>query len=123
MWFCAHAIMYFKLIDAAQESFLIHENVYLVEAKGTDEADLIARKIGQSSEDPNEDGHLELNEQKAAYLFAGIRKIIEVEISSETISAINLSGREVTYSVYEVDTFEDVCSLANGDMVDVLYRE
>ncbi|ANH70603.1 hypothetical protein ABE85_15570 [Mitsuaria sp. 7] len=123
MWFCAHVIMYFKLIDAPQESFLIHENVHLVEANNADEADSIARKIGQSCEDPSKDGHLELNEQKAAYLFAGIRKIIEVEINPETISAINLSGREVTYSVYEVDTFEEVCSLANGDMINVLYRE
>lgn len=30
MWYCAHAIFYFKY--ERQESFLLHENVYLIEA-------------------------------------------------------------------------------------------
>src|SRR6478735_402250 len=72
MWFCAHAIFYFKLIDAEQDSFLVHENIYLVGADDAASAAAVAKQLAKTNEDLNEDGHLELNEKKTTYLFAGL---------------------------------------------------
>jgi len=123
MWFCAHAIFYFKLLDAEQDSFLIHENIYLVGAEDTAAAAIIADRLAKENEDLNEDGHLELNEKKAAYLFAGIRKMIRVESHPDPDWTVELRGLELSYSVFEVDTLEEVFSLARGEMVNILYRE
>lgn len=123
MLYCAHAIFYFKLINKDQDSFLVHENVYLIEADDERSAKKISMKIAKDNEDTNEDGHLELNEQKACYLFAGIRKIIEIEPSPAPINASGLPGLELTYSEFEVDNLEQVLALARGDMIEILYRE
>lgn len=123
MWFCAHAIFYFKLLDAEQDSFLVHENIYLTGADNATTAAAIAAQYAKSNEDTGEDGHLELNENKAAYLFAGIRKVIEVEPHPASGAVNELKGLELSYSVYEVDTLEEVLKLARGDAIEVLYRE
>lgn len=123
MLYCAHAIFYFKLLGREQDSFLVHENVYLIEAEDGDQASKAAIGIGKGNEDTSEDGHLELNEQKAAYLFAGIRKVIEVEPCPVPATAAGLVGLELSYSEFEVDTLEQVHALARGEMVEVLYRE
>jgi hypothetical protein len=123
MLFCAHAIFYFKLLDREQETFLVHENVYLIDAEDGEQATQSALQIAIANEDASEDGHLELNEQKAAYLFAGLRKVIEVEAGAAPASASGLVGLELTYSEFEVDCMDQVLALARGDMVEVLYRE
>lgn len=123
MLYCAHAIFYFELLSHDQDSYLVHENVYLIEAEDAHQAAKVAAEIGKDNEDASEDGHLELNEQKAAYLFAGIRKIIEVEPSPVPPSASGLIGLELSYSEFEVDSLDQVRALARGDMVEVLYRE
>ena len=123
MLFCAHAIFYFKLLDREQETFLVHENVYLVDAEDSDKAAESAVQVAKENEDASEDGHLELNEQKAAYLFAGLRKVIEVESGAVPASASGLVGLELTYSAFEVDRLDQVLALARGEMVEVLYRE
>jgi len=123
MLYCAHAIFYFKLLDQDQDSFLVHENVYLIEAENDDKAAKAAAEIGKNNEDASEDGHLELNEQKASYLFAGIRKIVEVETSPAPGGAVGLIGLELSYSEFEVDTLDQVRALAQGEMVEILYRE
>jgi len=82
----------------------------------------IAKQLAKANEDTNEEGRLELNEKKAAYLFAGLRKLIEVEYPNSG-QANELSGLELNYSQFEVDTLEEVFSLARGEMVNVVYRE
>lgn len=121
MWYCAHGIFYFEC--DLQDSFLIHENVYLVNAVSDDEALAMAEEIASKDEDLSEDGHLELNGKKARYRFAGIRKLIEVETDAETAEGRLHSGIEVTYSVLEVDTLAEVRQLAKGEMTNALYRE
>ena len=121
MWYCAHAIFYFE--SDRQESYLIYENVYLIRSKDEESALLEAIKIAKDNEDLNEDGHLLLNEKPARYLFAGIRKIVEVETNYQTAKGSIVSGTEVTYSEMEVDSLDEVNRLANGDFVGVLYRE
>jgi hypothetical protein len=123
-WFSIHAIFYYELIDLPQTSYLIHENIYLVEASDWDEAQAIGLEVTKNLQDFNLDGHLELNDQKVRYLLAGIRKIISVETQTEGNEFVaRSSGIEVSYSEYEVDTLDEVKALANGEMVNVLYRE
>lgn len=121
MWFCAHAIFYYRL--DGQASFLIHENIYLIEADDADLALASAEELGRENEDLNVDGRIEVNGQPAQYIFAGIRKLIQVESSPEAAKGRLLSGTEATYSVMEVDTLEEVEALARGEAMSVLYRE
>jgi hypothetical protein len=121
MWYCAHAIFYYRCED--QDSYLLHENVYLIDSKNDDEAFLVAEKVGKENEDLSEDGHLEVNGVKAQYVFAGIRKVIQVELDSETAKGNLFSGVEVTYSVMEVDNLAEINDLASGEEATVLYRE
>lgn len=121
MWYCAHGIFYFEC--DSQDSFLVHENVYLINAVSDEEALARAEKIAANDEDLSEDGHLELNGMKARYRFAGIRKLIEVETDAETTKGHLHSDIEVTYSVLEVDTLSEVQELAKGEMTNTLYRE
>jgi hypothetical protein len=123
MWYAAHAVFYFKLIDESQDSFLVHENIYIISAADSNAARAKAEIIGQANEDSGDDGHLELNEKRASYVFAGIRKIIEAETTPSPEDAPLANGQELTYSVLEVDTLDEVLALATGEMVDVLYRE
>ncbi|GLQ97277.1 DUF4288 domain-containing protein [Dyella mobilis] len=121
MWYCAHGIFYFKVEH--QETYLVQENVYLIDAGNEKDALQQAEAICRGNEDLSEDGHLELNGEKAQYLFAGIRKLIEIEHDPETARGHLRSGVEVTYSELEVDTMEEVRGLAKGAFVNVLYRE
>jgi hypothetical protein len=121
MWYSAHAIFYFE--SDGSDSFLVHENVYLIEADNDAQALDRAIILARENEDQNEDGHLELNDRPAKYIFSGIRKIIAVETTPETAAGKIFSGVEVTYSVMEVDSFEEVERLSEGEFVEVLYRE
>lgn len=123
MFFCAHAIFYFKLLDQKQDSFLLHENVYFIEAEDENSASEVAFEIGKQNEDLSEDGHLQINEKGAAYIFAGLRKIIEVELTPHQVVVHGLLGLELTYSEFEVDSLEQVRALVRGEMVEILYRE
>lgn len=121
MWYSAHAIFYFKC--EIQDSFLAHENIYLIQSNDEHGALVQATSIAQSNQELNEDGHLQLNGKPAQYIFAGIRRIIAVEQTTSTEQDKIVSGLEITYSALEVDTLEDISRLVNGDFVEVLYRE
>lgn len=121
MWYSAHAIFYFKYQN--QDSVLVHENIYLIQSDSEENALIQAKSIAKDSEDLNEDSHLQLNGKPAQYIFAGVRKIVAVEITPDSEKGKIASGLEVTYSELEVDTIEEVNRLANGDFVEVLYRE
>lgn len=122
MWYAAHALFYFKLVDEDQDSFLVHENIYIINAADSAAARARAEIIARANEDSG-DGALELNEKKASYIFAGIRKIIEAETTPAPEDAPLTNGQELTYSVLEVDTLDEVLALARGEMINVLYRE
>lgn len=136
MWYCAHAIFYFKLkYKEEQESYFIHENVYLVQANDADEAMEKSLEYARDDEDSNENDSLLFNRKEpVCCIFAGIRKLITVDMSAgirklsdEDAALISdeyppISGCELTYSELEVDTLEEVEKLANGEFVDVLYR-
>ena len=123
-YFCAHAIFYYKLIRREQNSFLVHENVYLICAETIQTAEASASKQAETVADLNNShGNLELNEEKVSYLFAGIRKVIEVYTTTDKQVWQEISGLELSCSQFEVDTFEDVSALAQGLEVDVIYLD
>lgn len=123
MWYCAHAIFYFEFKYEEQDSYLVHENVYLIQAVDESSAMGKAIEIAKENEDLNEDNHLELNEKPARYLFSGIRKLITVSNYDKENENIIESGVEATYSELEVDNLNQVRKLSEGSFVEVLYRE
>ena len=123
-WYSAHLIFFYKKKSGNHDSYLLNENIYLINAENIEKAEDIANTIGTENQDFNEDGHLELNEEKVMYLYAGTRKIISVETQPENDEFFaSKIGVEVSYSEFEVDSIEQVFSLAKGEMVDILYRE
>lgn len=120
MWYCAHAIFYYE--SRGQESFLVHENVYLISADNDENALENAEALASGYEDltgrlVGEDGRPSL------YRFAGIRKLISVATDQDPAEGRLHSGVEVSYSVMAVDTLDQVKRLARGDAVAVLYQE
>ena len=123
MWYCAHAIFYFEFKYEEQDSYLVHENVYLIQAVDESSAMEKAIEIAKENEDLSEDNHLELNEKPVRYLFSGIRKLITVSNYDKENEDIIESGVEATYSELEVDNLNQVKKLSEGSFVEVLYRE
>lgn len=121
MWYCAHAIFYYKY--EGQTSFVLHENVYLIQAENDEQAMLDASVLALQCEDLSEDGHLEVDGNKASYRFAGIRKLIEVQLDRGKENEKLDSGVELTYSVMIADSLSEVERIAGGDEVGVVYRE
>jgi len=125
MIYFAHAIFYFKLLFRKNDTFFVHENVYIIDAKDLDEANESAIKLAKTHEEMNDEGYLEINEEKCAYIFVGIRKITKAQKFFLRVGTLHdISGEEMTYSVFEVDSLEKLEMLAAGKTVDeVLYRE
>lgn len=123
-WFCAHVIFYYENFVQKQSTYLVNESIYLLEAGDWKEAEKRAEDLGFENQDLSEDGHLELNEEKVRYRYAGVRKVIEVERQPDNLAFhATVSGVEISYSEFEVDTLDEVRALAKGEMVGVLYRE
>ena len=123
MWYCAHAIFYFEFKYEEQDSYLVHENVYLLQTVDESSAMGKAIEIAKENQDLSEDNHLELNEKSVRYLFSGIRKLITVSNYDKENEDIIESGVEATYSELEVDNLNQVKKLSEGSFVEVLYRE
>ena len=123
MWYCAHAIFYFEFKYEEQDSYLVHENIYLIQAVDESSAMGKAIEIAKENEDLSEDNHLELNEKPVRYLFSGIRKLITVSNYDKENEGIIENGVEATYSELEVDNLNQVKKLSEGSFVEVLYRE
>lgn len=121
MWYCAHAIFYFK--TEGNSSILAHENVYLIESPDGDAALSAAEELARSHEDLSEDGHLEVDGARAQYIFLGIRKLISVETNPDTAKGIIKSGIEVTYSVFQLSSLDKADLLVKGEEIDVIYIE
>jgi hypothetical protein len=130
-WFCAHAIFYYELKYKQQDSYLIDESVFLIQAENGDATKLIAEKIARNqvevlnSYDTDSQDSQFLNDEPCRLRFAGIRKVISVSYIADKKGQddIPAHGAEVTYSMFEVDTLEEVKKLANDEFVEVLYRE
>lgn len=118
MWHCAHAIFYCKLKDFVQ----VQENIYFIDTENPetlfDEAEMIIKEI----EGINENEYLELDGH-LVYQYAGIRKIIEVEspLASDNRKELRfLNGTKLTYSIFEVNSMEEVQLLVDNEVVDIV---
>ncbi len=58
MWCSAHAIFYFH--QGQDASFLVHENIYLIDAPNAQQALYEAEALGKRNQDMNETGELAL---------------------------------------------------------------
>jgi len=121
MWYCAHAIFYFRY--EGQPSYRLHENVYLIQSDTAEAAWQRAEILAREQEVSSEDGHLEVDGNKATYHFAGIRKLIEAQVDSGKEKTPLEAGIELTYSIMVVDSFSAVERLAKGEETTVLYEE
>ncbi|MFV1849028.1 DUF4288 domain-containing protein [Stenotrophomonas maltophilia] len=122
MWYCAHAVFFYQY--DGQDSFLVHENVYLISAEDEEAAMFEAKSIAVEYQQVGEDSSLEYNGKRAEYKFSGIRKLISVQVDSDVAdSSAICSGVELTYSVMEVESILDVERIANGESVLVSYLE
>ncbi|WP_143326451.1 hypothetical protein [Vandammella animalimorsus] len=123
-WYCVHAIFYFELMKDTQDSYLIYENVYLVRAINSELAEKKIDRFAKSLQDFNERGTLLVDDEKAKYLYKGVRKVISLENNLRLGNfCANQSMIELTYSVFEVDSWSDLCALASGDSVELIYVE
>lgn len=122
MWYCAHAIFYYQY--EGQDSFVVHENVYLIGAEDEERAMFKAKSIAIEYQQIGEDSSLEYDGKRAEYKFSGIRKLISVQVDSDVAdSSAICSGVELTYSVMEVGSILDVERITHGESVLVNYIE
>lgn len=123
-WYCVHAIFYFELMECAQDSYLVYENVYLIRAVNSELAQKKIDRFARSLQDFNERGTLLVGDAKARYLYKGVRKVISPEEGSRFGNfCANQSMIELTYSVFEVDSWSDLCALVSGESVELNYVE
>ncbi|EPG2417115.1 TPA: DUF4288 domain-containing protein [Stenotrophomonas maltophilia] len=122
MWYCAHAVFFYQY--EGQDSFVVHENVYLIGAEDEEKAMFKAKSIALEYEQIGVDSYLECDGKRAEYKFSGIRKLISVQVDSDVAdSSAICSGVELTYSVMEVGSILDVERIARGELVAVNYIE
>ena len=115
-WYAAHAIMYVKFRDNNQNKYPFWENVYLIEAESDKEAcNKTTARAKEEEEDSN--GTFTWEGRPATWCFAGIRKLITCEDTTEKPG----DGTEVTYLEMEVDSKENFQKLLNGEVVAVTY--
>jgi len=119
-WFAAHAVMYLKLREELQDHFLVWENVLLIEASSSSEAETKAVVRARQDEGDSQ-GTLTYDDEPATWVFAGLRKVISV--SHREVGGELSSGDEATYSEYRVADLASVMKLAGGEAVDVKYVE
>jgi hypothetical protein len=96
-WYAAHAIMYFQLTDGPQDSFQVHENVYLVQADAPNQAWDKAQRLARRDEVDNH-GSLRVGERPAQLVFGSIRKVVSV--AHEGPDGQLGDGDELTYSEF-----------------------
>jgi hypothetical protein len=126
-WYAAHMIQYFKKKQGVQKSYLVWENVVLIEATTPTEAWQIARQIGEEEYGDDGDESLKIDGEPAVSVFGGIRKLIEC--MPTVVSELDWNEdfkpghlTEITYSGYEVD-IEELPKLINGEMAVVTYQD
>jgi hypothetical protein len=116
-WYVAHVIMGHRLKNDPEDCIHVWENLYLLEGSTLEELTEKATQCGKDSiiDDPT----FTVDGKPAREEFVGIRKIIEIQNGDGPPH----SGTELTFSAFVVKSEEDLRLLANGDDVEVLYRE
>ncbi len=127
-WFAAHAVMYLKCLDGAQNTYVTWENVYLVEApEGSQVWDLASDRALREACSPDDPSLLHGEPQMmcwgrpARWVFAGIRKVVDVcALSPDDTLA---SGDELTYSQFSFSSETEILAFAGGADMAVRYDD
>jgi hypothetical protein len=122
-WYAASILIAIRPQEGPPLPILVYENVVLIEADSVDGAMGTARQIAHT--EVMLDDKVTVEDKPAQRLFAGIRKLIVIQnpASPTADEATPTTGTEVTYSLFEVATEEDLDRLVRGDEVTVTYVE
>ena len=120
-WYTASLIETFVMLDSEQSSFPVYENFILLEAKNPEIALEKAKAIGMSVNTLAEE--LTLDDKPARRVFVGVRKLITISnpFPMDLDETPPVTETELTYSEYELETFQDVEALAAGEKLSVIY--
>ena len=110
--------MFVQFKDLAEDTFPVWENIILIEADSSEEADEKARRIGKDAEGDS-GGTFYWGDRAAAWVFAGIRKLVKCQDSENRPG----DGVEISYSQMVVQDKASLDKLAEGVPVSVLYEE
>lgn len=114
-WFSCHVVMSVRFKDGVQENFPAWENIYLVEAQDGEAAADKAERIGLSLEGDSS-GTFEWDERPAKWVFAGVRKCMEIVHPTEQANEPT-DGAELTYIDLRFEGEEDLRAFVEGDEV------
>jgi hypothetical protein len=114
-WYGVHVVMAVRFKDGKQKKFPAWENVYLIQAADSKEAEEKGMKIGKENEGDSS-GTFHWNNVPASWEFVGIRKVLEI---SNARSAGNKpeDGVEVTYQTVEFTEEDALQNYAEGGAV------
>ena len=120
-WYTASLIETVVMLDSKQSSFPVYENFILLEAENPKIALEKAKAIGMSVETLGEE--LTLDDKPARRVFVGVRKLITISnpFPMDLDETPPVAETELTYSEYELATFQDVEALAAGEKLSVIY--
>jgi uncharacterized protein DUF4288 len=123
MWYAAHVIMHYKLKDGTntENSCVVHENVFLIEARDLSEAWDKSRRIGKEGEG-DDGGTLTLDGRPAQCRFAGIRKLVECQRRDGADERPD-DGTELTYSLLILRDDDELAKLLRGEPAEVSYED
>ena len=119
-WFAAHALVAMRRVDSIGPIH-VYENIFLVEAQDAGRAKVLAEEMA-SAEVEADDG-LVIDGVAVFRSLAGIRKVISVSNPAplDLDEDRPVSGTEITYSEFEVDSEDALRRLAAGEAVYVRY--
>ena len=103
--------------DGNQDAHPAWENIYLINAKDVEQAEAKAIALGRDSEGDSS-GTFTWNDRPASWVFAGIRKIIEISNAASRVNEPE-DGSEITYSTLAFDSEEALKGYASGESVEL----
>lgn len=112
-WFAVHTVITVQRVDQLGP-ISIYENIFLVQTTNSSQAKLEGERLVKPEVDSDDD--LTIDGFPAKRAFAGIRKVVNVS-NPEPLDLDNdrpVSGTEITYSEFEVDTEDDVIKFVSG---------
>jgi hypothetical protein len=121
-WFVSHAILSLETIEEPRDSFMVWENLHLIEAPDPDRAwdlanERASRDATPEGEEFQADGRASdtIDGRPARWRFVGIRKLVTV--SHEHEGDVLGPGDELSYNEFEADSLDEVEAFAQGDAV------
>jgi hypothetical protein len=118
MWYCVHALLYFRYKDGKQDEFPAWENLYLIKAPSVETARLEGERRAKQDE-TDSDGTLSYNERPATLTFAGILRVVECE-DLDMNSGLPISGTELSYNELTIPDKIEFDKLVRGESANVI---